>query len=84
MRDYEKFKNDAKNKRAQDMKDTIVRPETQTRDVYINDHHHHDDDDNFCEATFFGFCHGEEDEAEADDDGDDEDNCEATFCGFFQ
>ena len=67
MRDYERFKNDATNKRADAMKDTIVRPETQTHDVYINDHHHYDDDNNFCEATFFGFhhgeeCHGEEDE----------------------
>ena len=69
-RDYEKFKNDAKNKRAEAMKDTIVRPETQTHDVYINDHHHYDDDNNFCEATFSGWvgfhhgeeCHGEEGE----------------------
>ena len=57
----------AKNKRAEAMKDTIVRPETQTYDAYIYDHHHYDDDNNFCEATFFGFhygeeCHGEEDE----------------------
>ena len=26
-----------------------------------------DDDDNFCEASLFGFCYGEEDEAEADE-----------------
>ena len=39
-RDYEKFKNDAKNKHAEAMKDTIVRPETQTYDAYIYDHHH--------------------------------------------
>ena len=59
-RDYEKLKNDAKNKRAEAMKDAIVRPENQTHDVYINDHHHHDDDNNFCEDTFsgwFGFHH---------------------------
>ena len=45
----------AKNKRAEAMKDTIVRPETQTHDVYINDHHHYDDDNNFCEVTFPGW-----------------------------
>ena len=55
--------------RAAAIKDygTIVRPETQTRDAYVNDYHYHDDDDNFCEASVLGFCYGEEDEVEVDE-----------------